>query len=429
MALDVPAGYAPLDDKTLAGWLAEIPGIADTLGGAPETWRVSEVGDGNLNLVFLVDGASGGVCVKQALPYLRLVGEGWPLGLQRAYFEQRALAAYRPHVGALVPELLHYDALRFAIVMEKLAPHIILRRGMVAATRYAFFAEHITEFMARALFFTSDLALPSATKKQLIADFAANTELCKLTEDVIFTDPYMVHARNRWTSPQLDEVAAGVRGDAGLKLAVSRLKLKFLSSPEALVHGDLHTGSIMVTDTDTRVIDPEFAFMGPMGFDVGAVIGNLLLNYFAQDGHATKADPRTEYQDWVLAAVEQVWTGFARKFRALWRQHGIGEAYPADLFRDAESAAALERERGLYLDRLFADTLGFGAAKMIRRILGIAHNIDLELIADPDLRALCEVRCLKLARTLMVETGRFTQIDQVIEAARQIRSEVRTLRW
>ena len=44
-----------------------------------------------------------------------------------------------------------------------------------------------------------------------------------------------------------------------------------MGSPEALIHGDLHTGSIMVTESETRVIDPEFAFYGPMGFDVGAV--------------------------------------------------------------------------------------------------------------------------------------------------------------
>ena len=62
-----------------------------------------------------------------------------------------------------------------------------------------------------------------------------------------------------------------------------------MTSAEALIHGDLHTGSIMMTTEDTRVIDPEFAFIGPMGFDVGAVIGNLFLAYFAQGGHEAAA--------------------------------------------------------------------------------------------------------------------------------------------
>lgn len=48
----------------------------------------------------------------------------------------------------------------------------------------------------------------------------------------------------------------------------------------------------MVTLESTQVIDPEFAFYGPMGFDVGAFIGNLILAYFAQDGHADSENDR-----------------------------------------------------------------------------------------------------------------------------------------
>lgn len=46
----------------------------------------------------------------------------------------------------------------------------------------------------------------------------------------------------------------------------------------------------MVTTDSTQVIDPEFGFYGPMGFDIGAFIGNLILAYFSQDGHADKGD-------------------------------------------------------------------------------------------------------------------------------------------
>jgi 5-methylthioribose kinase len=70
--------------------------------------------------------------------------------------------------------------------------------------------------------------------------------------------------------------------------------------------------------------------------------------------------------------------------------------------------------------RLFADTLGFAAAKMIRRILGLAHVLDLESIKDPDRRARCERRALCLARALMVERGRFGSIGEVTQAARDV---------
>jgi len=59
---------------------------------------------------------------------------------------------------------------------------------------------------------------------------------------------------------------------------------------------------------------------------------------------------------------------------------------------------------------------------MIRRILGLAHVIDLERIGNPDLRALCELRALRLARDLMVNSERYATIDDVTAAARLMRS-------
>src|SRR5262249_43929606 len=147
----------------------------------------------------------------------------------------------------------------YLMVMERLTPHIIMRHGMIQGRRYTAFTGHIVEYLAESLFNTSDFALPAGEKKRVTAIFCANTELCKITEDLIFTDPYRIAERNRWTQPQLDAIAAEFRADVGLKLAISRLKVKFLSSAEALIHGDLHTGSVMVTEADTRVIDAEFA--------------------------------------------------------------------------------------------------------------------------------------------------------------------------
>jgi 5-methylthioribose kinase len=48
----------------------------------------------------------------------------------------------------------------------------------------------------------------------------------------------------------------------------------------------------MVTRESTQVIDPEFAFYGPIGFDIGAFLGNLILAYYSQDGHADQANDR-----------------------------------------------------------------------------------------------------------------------------------------
>ena len=84
-------------------------------------------------------------------------------------------------------------------------------------------------------------------------------------------------------------------------------------------------------------------------------------------------------------------------------------------------AARLEAERQAYMDRLFQDTVGFSAAKIIRRILGLAHNIDFEWIEDPRLRATCEARSLRLARAMMVDAPSFRTIGDVTKAAKALR--------
>ena len=71
--------------------------------------------------------------------------------------------------------------------------------------------------------------------------------------------------------------------------------------------------------------------------------------------------------------------------------------------------------------QLFVDALGFAGAAMIRRTLGLAHNIDLETIEDPDLRAGCERRNLRLARELIAACpAAFPDIAAVTARAAEI---------
>ena len=414
--------YRILKEADLRSYLSTVPEVAGALGGPAANWTVSEVGDGNLNLVFIIKGSAGGIAVKQALPYVRLVGESWPLPLSRSHYECLALKHQARLAPGLVPAVLHQNEALALVAMELLEPHIIMRKGLVEGTLYPRFVDDITTFLARTLFFSSDLAASAAEKKEGIAAFAGNHALCKITEDLIFTDPYRVAEQNRWTSPWLDATAARFREDLDAHVAISRLKLKFMGAPEALIHGDLHTGSIMVTERETRVIDPEFAFYGPMGFDIGAVIGNLLMAYLASPGHERSAGDRRTFETWVLETIEAVWAELERKFLELWRSEANGDAYPVTLFSGAAGAQRLEAERQAYVARLFADTVGFAAAKTIRRILGLAHNIDFELIADEKLRAICDARSLRLARDMLVNTASFPTIGAVTKAAREARN-------
>ena len=47
-------GYAPLTEGTVREFLMGLSRFADLLDGPVESWTVREVGDGNLNLLFVV---------------------------------------------------------------------------------------------------------------------------------------------------------------------------------------------------------------------------------------------------------------------------------------------------------------------------------------------------------------------------------------
>jgi len=413
------SSYRALDHESLRPLLASLDEVPQLLGGPASGWRVQEVGDGNLNLVFIVVGPAGSVCVKQALPYVRVAGPSWPMSIDRAFYENAYYRAVGPHVRGLVPRIYHYDPQLCCIVMERLSPHIILRRGLIAGRRFPRIGRDIGEYIARASFFTSDLAASFEQKFDAMALFAGNKPLVRITVDLVFADPYRDSDRNRHTAPQLDPLVAELRRDGHLKAAAARFGQKFLCEAQALVHGDLHSGSVMVCETDSRVIDPEFAFYGPIGFDLGAFFGNLLLSWYSQPGHATAHDDRMAYRRWILEQASLFWSAFRERFLALWTAQSAGDAFPPSLFSLTTDSAALTAARAVYVDRLFADMLGFAACKMIRRIVGFAHVADFETIPGPELRADCEAGALTLAREFLLRPEQFRTIADVMTAVPQ----------
>jgi len=184
-----------------------------------------EVGDGNLNLVFFVTNAAdptNSIVVKQALPYLRVMGEGWPLTRERVRYETQALRKHHEVAPGLSPEVYDYEEEMSTLSMEHLREHEIMRKPLVARKRFPLFADHISTFLANSLFFTSDLYLTGAEKKMLQAQFT-NEQLRKLQEDVVYTNPYMEAEENSW-NPLVDDAVQAVRANAELKMAIAEAK-------------------------------------------------------------------------------------------------------------------------------------------------------------------------------------------------------------
>ncbi|MEM7536662.1 MAG: S-methyl-5-thioribose kinase [Chloroflexota bacterium] len=252
--------YYALDVNTVIDYVKNRPALKEHFP-TNATLIAKEVGDGNLNLVFFVENAddpTNSIVVKQALPYLRVMGESWPLTRERVRYETQALRKHQEVASGLSPAVYDYDDEMSTLSMEHLREHEIMRKPLVERKRFPLFADHISTFLANSLFYTSDLYLTGAEKKKM-QELFTNEQLRKLQEDVVYTNPYMDAEENDW-NPLVDDAAQAVRANAELKMAIADAKRAYTTHAEALIHADLHTGSIMLNTEDTRVIDPEFAF-------------------------------------------------------------------------------------------------------------------------------------------------------------------------
>jgi 5-methylthioribose kinase len=411
--------FRALTAATLPAYLATLPPIRERFTDL-EALDVVEVGDGNVNFVFLVTQRGAPertVCVKQAVPYLRCVGESWPLTRHRMDVEVRALHEFGAVCPQHVPAVYFADSEMSLVVMQRLCSHRILRLGLIDGLVYPRMADHLSPYLARTLFFTSDLYLAPDVKKAAVAA-ASNPELCKITEDLVFTHPYDDGPSNAYPPGLPRRAIDRLQRHPPLRAAVGEMKYAFMTAAEARLHGDLHTGSVMANAEETFVIDPEFSFYGPMGFDVGAFIANLFLAYLAQEHRQREAgrDP-APYREWLLESAAQIWEGFEREFLALWREHEADGA--SFIGRDLDGASA-EAFRAAFMRHVFADTLGFAACKMMRRIVGLAKVADIAGITDAAARTLAEVRALRIAEHLILDRRALGSIRAVVDAVARL---------
>ena len=411
--------YEPLTIETLADRLGSVDAICKIVGDDTSKWNIDEVGDGNLNLVYTVSSESGNIIIKQALPYVRLVGDSWPLPLSRSFYEHEVLVRQAKRDPGSVPVIYYFDKEQAIIAMEMLLPHIILRKKLIAGEYINGLAQRLGEFCARNAFRGSDLSLQTADKKSDTAMFQGNLALMAITESLVFTEPYFEAEMNHHTEG-LDPIVKILRSDVKMKSEAQKMLMKFTSNTETLCHGDLHSGSVMCTDNETKVIDPEFGFYGPMGFDIGMLISNYLMAYFSQPGHRD-SEKLSEYQNWILKVIEETFETFQQEFKKLWNSERTGILFPSSMFEDQGDSSDFALNE--MLEHIWQDAVAVCGIEMHRRVLSLAHNADFEEISDTKKRSQLEARNLMMGRELILNNNSIKNASALTSLAKKFNSE------
>ena len=373
-----------LSRETIPQYLRERQADIDFFDSDAEL-RAEEIGDGNLNFVYRVFDAARperSLVLKQAPPYIKILGPGYPLSPERLTYESRALEVYNRFASGAVPAQHYFDSDAAVIVMEDLRGYRLLREDLIGGNVNQTVPEQIGRFMARVHSQTYMNNLDRVLVDKYREDFA-NTVMQSITADYVFTLPFTDHETNFYT----DGIGAAVnqlKTDRKFLQEAAILKRIFLKVQRGLTHGDLHTGSVMVTNTSAKVIDSEFAFYGPVGFDIGLFWANYLLSYFS---HIENADVQSE----IKTAIIQTWETYTEEF----------EMDPTLKFRT--------------LHMIFHESVGFTGMEMLRRIVGAAHVRDIESILDKERKLRIETAILEFGSSLVKERHNITTIYELVE--------------
>lgn len=367
-----------------------------------------EIGDGNINYIFKIfsKNTNKSLIIKQADTQTR--STGGKLDKDRNRLEAEILILQHKLTNGMVPDVYFYDEVMSCLIMEDLSDYQILREALCKSEVFESFAENITDFLIKTLLPTTDLVLKSDEKKNLVKRYT-NIGLCEITERLVYTEPYLNESgRNSISIENEKFVFEQIYNDYLLHLEVAKLKNDFMTNAQALIHGDLHTGSIFVKKDSIKVIDPEFAFYGPMGYDVGNVIANLYFSWIKNLVDNT-SENKVNFNIWISKTISLTIDLFKEKFICFLNDNGL------------EKMSQTAGFYNWYLDRVLEDTSGVAGLELIRRILGSAKVMDIESIEKNKVSA--EKIGLLLGKELIINRDRYKKGEEYVNIFERITRE------
>jgi len=312
-----------------------------------EALRVEEIGDGNLNFVFRISDATGmSMIIKHAPPYLRLLGRDFALPQERIRVEMHTLSYFKTIAPLSIPTLYFCDEAHFCMALEDLKEYTLLQQNLSASLLiYA----KLGDFLA---------TLYTHKPQSYPEDYFENQTMKTISENYIFRFP---HIQNH---PALTQVAYFTPSpkSALFKENIHSLTHRFLNAKEHLIHGDLHTGSLMISHDELKIIDAEFSFFGPIGFDIGTLLAHILF-------------------DEIYALFVQKPLRYASIITTLFE--------------------AFEKTAGILPQNVLQESIGFCGAELFRRLVVPAKAKPLEAITSLEDKAKAYAMCEKLSIQLI----------------------------
>lgn len=245
--------------------------------------QLGPAGEGNMNLTLRVDTGQRSFIVKQSRPWVEKY-PSIPAPEDRVLMEATFYQAvsHFTEIAERMPRILGCDEQNFAVLLEDLGK---------TADCTDLYNDGLTAFdplheLCQWLAALHGANFDSETRQRL-----ENLEMRKLNHEHLYC--YPLRGDNQLDldaiTPGLAQAAAVLKRDKAYCNAIDELGARYLQNGPCLLHGDFYPGSWLrytaSVDTasssapldDVWVIDPEFCFFGPAEFDIGILVGHLLL--------------------------------------------------------------------------------------------------------------------------------------------------------
>ena len=262
-----------------------------------------EDGDGYVNYIFRVHTDKGNYVLKQGRELARTGLD--PMAMYRNGLEYDSMRIRYAIVPEYTPFLKFQDKENNLFVMEDVSDLKITRFQFNKNRMFPDLGRRCGECMAKTEFYTSEYFLSREEYRQLQTKFA-NTQMRRVMEDGAFMDIFNTEVE-RGLGEEYNHFARGIMYDHRFETERFKLRRNFMSHADGLIHGDLHTSNIFASEDAMKVIDMEFSFMGPFGYDLGYLTGNLISQYCAAcfKPFASEAE-RREFKAYLLATIKSL---------------------------------------------------------------------------------------------------------------------------
>lgn len=360
-----------------------------------------EDGDGYVNYIFRVHTTKGNYVLKQGLDHGRVTGE--PMELYRNQLEYDSIRIRYTIVPEYVPKPYFCDVENNLFVVKDVSHLQVARFQFNKNVMFEDFGKLCGDCMARSEFYTSEYYLSREEYRKLQQRFE-NTPLRKIMEDGMFLDRFWTEVMDPTLGKGFEEFAAQITYDDRYITELHKLRRKYMSHADALIHADMHTSNIFSSDHEIKVIDMEFSFMGPFGYDLGYLAGNLISQYAAAAFKPFESEEkRREYKAYLLATLKNLYRTYFVTFTECWNKD-VKERYIGQ-----------DGLRRSILDEIMEDSAGYASMVNWFRSVSPIEYPDFDVIENVEDRRLATTLSLLIDWQIMFQRYQFRTVDDFID--------------